>query len=135
MIVLDTHIWIWWVTGQDALTNAEREGIEREAEDRRVAVSAITLWETQMLHARERLRLAVPFETWLLQAADPAIAQVLPIDVPVILALHNLPPSFHGDPADRIIVATARSRNLELVTHDRNIRRSRLTRVWKPAAC
>lgn len=134
MILLDTHIWIWWVTGQDTLAVGEREALGREAEAGRIAISAITLWEAQMLHTRGRLRLGMPFDTWLLQAADPVIAHVLPIDVAVILALNGLPESFHGDPADRIIVATARSRNVPLATHDRNIRRSRAVRLWKPAA-
>ena len=50
----------------------------------------------------------------------------------VVLALDQLPPTFHGDPADRLIVATARAHRLPLATHDRAIRRSRTVKVWSP---
>jgi PIN domain nuclease of toxin-antitoxin system len=90
-VLLDTHFWIWWVTGQDTLTRAERQGFFRP---------------------------------------PPPVVQLLPLDVSVLLALNNLPSSFHGDPADRIIVATARARYLPLATRDRRIRRSRAVRLW-----
>jgi PIN domain nuclease of toxin-antitoxin system len=55
----------------------------------------------------------------------------VPLDTQVVLALDALPSSFHGDPADRLIVATARSRRLPLATHDATIRRSRTVTLWK----
>jgi len=131
--LLDTHVWIWWVTGQKTLTHAELEELGKLAESERLAISAISPWEAQMLHARGRLRLEIPFETWLLQAVAPPV-EVVPLDVSVILALNQLPPSFHGDPADRIIVATARARDLALATRDRGIRRSRTVRLWSAKA-
>lgn len=132
MVLLDTHIWIWWVTGQDRLTLREREALGSAAESGRLALSAISLWEAQMLHARGRLHLEMPFDAWLLQAAAGAVVQLIPLDVTVILALNKLPESFHGDPADRIIVATARARDLPLATKDQGIRRSRAVRLWSP---
>lgn len=132
-VLLDTHVWIWWVTGQKTLTHAELEELGKLAESERLAISAISPWEAQMLHARGRLRLEIPFETWLLQAVAPPV-EVVPLDVSVILALNQLPPSFHGDPADRIIVATARARDLALATRDRGIRRSRTVRLWSAKA-
>jgi PIN domain nuclease of toxin-antitoxin system len=84
-----------------------------------------------MLHAHGRLALDLPFETWILQATGPGVTEVLPIDVPVILDVDRLPASFHGDPADRIIVATARARAIPVATHDKRIRRSRLIEIWK----
>jgi PIN domain nuclease of toxin-antitoxin system len=57
---------------------------------------------------------------------------VLPINVGVVLSLDAMPAGFHGDPADRIIVATARANNLPLATRDSNIRRSRAVKLWKP---
>jgi len=131
-LLLDTHIWIWWVTGQNDLLEAEREAIDRAATDDLPFISAISLWECQMLHARGRLDLAMPFVSWLYQAASPDTVEVLPMSVEVILALDQLPRSFHGDPADRIIVATARAMKLPLATHDQRIRRSRATLIWKP---
>jgi PIN domain nuclease of toxin-antitoxin system len=94
-------------------------------------VSAISLWEAQMLHAKGRIAISTAFADWLEQAADEHMLGILPIDVPVVLALDSLPPSFHGDPADRIIVATARARSLPLATRDATIRRSRIATLWK----
>lgn len=129
-VLLDTHFWIWWVTGQDTLTKAEREALGTLASSGQLALSAISLWEAQMLHARGSLQLQIPFDTWLLQAAADSVVQLIPIDVAVVLELNRLPDSFHGDPADRIIVATARARGLSLATRDRGIRRSRAARLW-----
>lgn len=131
-ILLDTHVWIWWVTGQADLSTSERAALDGSAEKDPPFISAISLWEAQMLHARRRLQLEMPFEPWLIEASGAGVVQVLPLDVSVILAVDRLPRTFHGDPADRIIVASARAHNLALATHDRRIRRSRLARPWKP---
>jgi PIN domain nuclease of toxin-antitoxin system len=66
---------------------------------------------------------------WLSQASDPSVVRVLPLDTSVILALDKLPERFHGDPADRIIMATAKAHGLELMTHDKAIRRARVVKV------
>jgi PIN domain nuclease of toxin-antitoxin system len=57
---------------------------------------------------------------------------VLPLDIEVVLELHRLPARFHGDSANRLIVATARTHGLPLATHDRGIRRSRAVTLWRP---
>jgi len=67
-----------------------------------------------MLAAKRRLQLPLSFPDWLAQAADDRMISVVPLDIGVILALDALPKSFHGDPADRLIVAIcarARTRN------------------------
>jgi PIN domain nuclease of toxin-antitoxin system len=133
-LLLDTHIWIWWLTGDGSLSEAERNALDAEAELRPPRISAITLWEAQMLHERGRLKLTAPFETWLLEATAPGVVEILPLATFVILEVNRLPPAFHGDPADRIIVATARAFEIALATHDRKIRRSRLVPLWKPAS-
>ena len=131
-VLLDTHIWVWWVTGQSEFSDAERNALDAAAESGDVALSAISLWEAQMLHARGRLRLDRPFEGWLTGAASPAVVQVLALDVPVVLALDQLPREMHGDPADRIIVATARAFDVPVATRDQAIRRSGAVRLWAP---
>lgn len=84
-----------------------------------------------MLVAKGRIVLAEPFAQWIAAIAAPDVVQLLPLDVDVVSELHALPRSFHGDPADRLIVATARAHALPLATHDKAIRRSRSVRLWK----
>ena len=130
--LLDTHMWVWWLTGDLALTARERAALDAGAAVGSLFLSAISLWEAQMLHAKGRLELPLAFPNWLQRATAPPVVIVLPLDIPVIAALDNLPDRFHGDPADRLIVATARAHQLPLATHDARIRRSRTVRLWKP---
>ena len=64
--------------------------------------------------------------------AAGGVVQIVPLDVEVVIALDRLPAAFHGDPADRLIVATARALDIPLATHDRAIRRTRAVTLWKP---
>ncbi|MEO8682630.1 MAG: PIN domain-containing protein [Vicinamibacterales bacterium] len=68
---------------------------------------------------------------WRRRATNPEFITVLALDLGVVLALDDLPAKFHGDPADRLIVSTARAHRLPLATHDRRIRRSRAVKVWR----
>jgi PIN domain nuclease of toxin-antitoxin system len=131
-ILLDTHVWIWWLVGSDQLPNKERDALDHLASRGALRLAAVSLWETQMLHAKRRLTLNRPFDIWIRDAAAANVVEVLPLDVEVVIALDHLPPSFHGDPADRLIVSTSRAHKLPLATHDAAIRRSRVTTLWKP---
>ena len=103
-----------------------------KADRRELFISAISLWEVRVLYARKRLDLPLPFPDWLARAADDRVISVMPLSVEVVLALDALPASFHGDPADRLIVATARAHAMPLATHDGAIRRSRTANLWRP---
>ena len=131
-VLLDTHMWIWWLTPDSPLSNAERNALDAEATEGGLYLSPISMWEAQVLHAKERLKLDVPFVVWLREAASDAVITLLPIDIHVIAALDALPASVHGDPADRLIIATARAHALALATRDAAIRRSRAMKVWGP---
>ena len=131
-ILLDTHVWLWWLLGSDQLPKKERVELDRLAARGALCVAAVSLWETQMLHAKGRLTLNRPFDTWIRDAAAANVVQVLPLDVEVVIALDGLPATFHGDPADRLIVATSRAHKVPLATHDGAIRKSRVTTLWKP---
>lgn len=131
-VLLDTHVWLWWLTADSPLPPRERDALDALATRRELHVSAISLWEAQMLHAKGRLELPLAFADWLERAADPGTITVQPLDVSVVVALDALPASLHGDPADRLIVATARSRRMRLASHDATIRRSRAVPIWKP---
>jgi PIN domain nuclease of toxin-antitoxin system len=118
--------------GQPELAEEEREALDAlAAAGTPPALSAISLWEAQMLAAKGRLNLDCSLINWLPTAAAPETVLLLPMDVAVILALEELPKGFHGDPADRIVVATARAHGLALATRDANIRRSRSVKLWK----
>ena len=130
-VLLDTHVWVWWLTPGSPLSARERAALDAQAERRELFLSAISLWEAQMLHAKKRLELPLEFGEWLEQAADERMLSIVPLDVAVVVALNALPRSFHGDPADRLIVATARSRGLPLATRDKAIRRSRSVTLWR----
>ena len=131
-VLLDTHIWVWWLTPDSPLSRTERGALDAQAVRRELFLPAISLWEAQVLHAKRRLELPLPFAEWLARASDERMISVLPLSVEVVLALDALPASFHGDPADRLIVATARAHALPLATHDAAIRRSRAAKLWKP---
>lgn len=131
-VVLDTHVWVWWLTPDSRLRPAEREALDGAAEKRELHISAVSLWEAQVLQAKRRLHLPISFSDWIVRAADPRVISVLPLDVEVVLAADALPSSFHGDPADRLIVATARAHSMPLATHDAAIRKSRAVSLWKP---
>ncbi len=131
-VLLDTHVWIGWLLPQTTMSPRERRTLDLAAERSEVRISAISLWEAQMLHAKGRLELPVPLPAWLQAAASPEVVTVMPLDLDVVVALDALPATFHGDPADRIIVATARAHALPLATKDARIRQSRLIRLWKP---
>lgn len=132
-ILIDTHIWLWWLLGQSELSAGERTALDALATaGTPPGLAAISLWEARMLASKGRLQLDCPITQWLPLAAAPETVSIVPLDVNVIVALDALPTSFHGDPADRIIVATARAYGLPLATRDSNIRRSRTVKLWKP---
>jgi len=132
-LLLDTHIWLWWQFWQPELSARERDALDNlAAAGTPPALAAISLWEAQMLVEKGLLTLDIPLGYWLPTASAPETVTLLPMDVEVVLALDGLPKSFHGDPADRIIVATARAHGLALATRDSNIRRSRTVQLWKP---
>jgi len=128
-LLLDTRVWIWWLCGQPDLTAKHRARLDSLAEQGEPpCLSSISLWEAQMLARKSRLKLDIPFSEWILTASDPEVVRVLPVDASVVIALDGLPDSFHGDPADRMIVSTALANRLPLMTLDGSIRKSRLVK-------
>jgi PIN domain nuclease of toxin-antitoxin system len=130
-VLLDTHVWLWWLLGSERLQPQERRSLDRLAASGSSHIAAMSLWEAQMLHAKGRLSLDRPFQTWLRQAVAPGVVQLLPIEVEVVIALDQLPENFHGDPADRLIVATGLAHGLLLATYDRAIRSSAVIAIWQ----
>jgi PIN domain nuclease of toxin-antitoxin system len=131
-VILDTHIWVWWLLPGSPLPDRERMALDRIATDNGILLPAICLWEAQMLHRKKRIELPIPFPTWLRRATAADMLNVLPLNADTVIAVDDLPAAFHGDPADRMIVATARVHDLSLATHDDAIKKSRLVKIWKP---
>ncbi|RAP61719.1 twitching motility protein PilT [Achromobacter sp. HZ01] len=122
MIVLDTHVLIWWAAGDPQLSRAARDAIEAEAQDGEILVSAISAWEVAMLAKAGRLALTMEAEAWLDTVAQVRAIRFVPVDVGISIQSVYLPGEFHKDPADRIIVATARRHSAPLISADMKIR-------------
>jgi PIN domain nuclease of toxin-antitoxin system len=119
LIVLDTAAWIWRASDPKRLSARARRAFD-EAE--RALVSAISIWEVAMLVAKRRIQLDQQVEHWIdLALALPKI-QVAPLEPAIAVRSTKLPGTFHPDPADRIIVATALERGIPIVTPDERIR-------------
>jgi PIN domain nuclease of toxin-antitoxin system len=120
VILLDTHAWIWWRTDPGRLSTGAVSAI---AEANTLGVSSISVWELGTLVRRGRISLDREVTHWVRQAlADPRIAVLAP-DADVALAAAQLDDSFPGDPADRLIYATARGAGARLLTRDDRIAR------------
>ena len=120
MIVLDTHIWVWWVDENPQLPERYTQLI-RDNEQTGLGISAISCWEVAKLVELGRLQLECSIEEWMDQAiAYPGI-ELLPLTPQIAIESTKLPGNFHRDPADQLIVATARVHDLSLLTVDRLI--------------
>lgn len=122
MILLDTHIWVWWVHQDERLSPRVKSFIERH-EQADLGVSAISCWEVAKLVERGRLRLPLPTSDWLHAALGYPGVRLLELSPDIAAEACSLPGEFHADPADQIIVATARHHRVGLVTLDERIRR------------
>ncbi len=121
-IVLDTHVWLWLVGGEASqLASAAVEEIERVGRRGDVLISAITVWEVAMLAAKGRITLSRPVDDWVRLALQAPGARLLALDPEIAMESTRLPGSAHGDPADRILIASARVTGGRLATRDRQI--------------
>ena len=120
MILLDTHIWIWWVHG-DARLDARLANHLGQAESQGLGVSVISCWEVAKLVEHSRLELPCPVPEWFEQALNYPGVRLLELTPAIAFESTCLPGNFHRDPADQIIVATARSHNIPLATADAKI--------------
>lgn len=130
MVLLDTHVWVWWMLGQEDLPANQRAQLTALAGKHPPLLSDVSLWEVQMMYSRKRLPLQISFEQWLHGATRPDVVQLIRITPAIAIKVGELPNNFHGDPADRIIVATAIVHDVPLFTHDRKIQRSKVVPLW-----
>jgi PIN domain nuclease of toxin-antitoxin system len=123
--VLDTHVLLWWFE-QASLSNAHRRTIRKASAAHPLWVSDITLWEIAMLVELGRIRLRLPLREWLDRATAAPLVMRHGISPAVAAEVASFPHTFHRDPADRIIVATARVLGATLLTADQRIAKSQL---------
>ncbi len=122
MLVIDTHVLIWWVSGSNSLSNKARKLIKDVLKnDGEVIISSISVWEIAMLIQKGRLVLSMDVESWLDEVAQIDGVRFMPVDNEISIKSTVLPGEFHKDPADRMIVATARKLAVPLVTADEKI--------------
>lgn len=120
--LLDTHAWIWWNMNPAHLSTRVTGRISNVKKYDELLLSAISPWEFSKLLEKERLSISCDPETWIEQALQMPKLRLVPITPSIAYRSTILPASFHNDPADQIIVATAREENAAIVTKDQRIR-------------
>ena len=120
MILLDTHTWIWSHSATKLLSDNVKKLIEKTQTDQR-AIASISIWEFAMMVTKGRINVKIDPKRWLNNSIDNSGLRVIELTPEIAMESCNLPGDFHKDPADRIIVATARAHNLTLLTKDRRI--------------
>lgn len=122
MIVIDTHIWVWWVGAPHELSQAQRTLLSLH-ESTGLVVSAISCWEVAKKAASGAMLIELPIDEWMAKAiAYPGI-KIEHLSPAIVIESTRLPAGFHKDPADELIVATSRILKCTLLTSDGKIRR------------
>jgi len=119
--LLDTHVLLWWVGGNKRLSRAQKRVIESASAERPLLVAQISQWEIATLVSLGRINLDRPLRDWLEAAMAAPLVQTVGITPAVAAEVASLPSTFHGDPANRLIVATARVMGATLLTADQRI--------------
>ena len=128
-VLLDTHILLWWLEDQKRLSREQLEILSSADADSPLQVADVSLWEIATLYGLGRVELTIPLREWLEDAVAPPLVRRRGISPAIAAALASLPDSFHRDPADRILVATARVYRATLLTNDHRIIKAKLVKT------
>ena len=129
--LLDTHAWMWWVNEDSRLSRKAKAAITNAQGQDDLWLSLISLWEVAKKIEKNQLVLDRPLDQWLDAATAVPGLHLSELTRPVLVESCQLPQPFHGDPADQMIVATARHQGAILVTKDKAIREySHVKTVW-----
>ncbi len=121
MIVLDTHIWFYFINdGPEKLQAEARQAIK---DNDVLGVSIISCWEIAMLVAKNRLRFSIDVQDWITQALKYKGIKLVEFTPEIAVLATRLPGAFHKDPADRIIAASSLKIGAPLVTLDKRIKK------------
>ncbi len=131
MILLDTHVWLWWLSNPEKLSAKATISINEAVETNGLVISSISTWEIALLVARGRLQLAIDTRDWVRKTEGLTFVRFAPVDNTISLRSVSLPGEFHADPADRIITATALTMGIPLISKDRKILNySHVQTIW-----
>lgn len=119
--VLDTHVWIWWHMHPKKLSKRVRSIISRPDQYEELLLSAISPWEFSKLLEKKRMGISCDPEKWIREALEMSKLRLVPLTPTLSYRSTTLPPPFHEDPADQIIVATAREEKATVMTKDKLI--------------
>jgi PIN domain nuclease of toxin-antitoxin system len=120
-VLLDTHIWLWYAEGVSArLQSASVKKLENARKGDGLLVSAISVWEIGALNARAGIQLSIPLRDWVDKALSIPGLRFLALDAAAAVESKLLPGELHGDPADRFLIATARTQGATLATRNQN---------------
>lgn len=125
--LLDTHAFVWWITGEARLSRAAEQTLSRTPEV--VYVSAASLWEMAIKIKLGKLKMPDPFGAYVLRQIQINRLEILPIHAPHVLETMNLPPH-HRDPFDRLLIAQARTEELTLISGDEALRAYEVKICW-----
>jgi PIN domain nuclease of toxin-antitoxin system len=132
MIVLDTHVLVWWAAGERAeLSRKAKKAIDDAFSAGQILISSISVWEIAALVNKKRIALSMDVTDWIKIVAEIPSVKFIPVDNDIAVQAVTLPGEFHKDPADRFIVTTARRFSAALVTRDEKIRSySHVKSIW-----
>jgi len=128
-LLLDTHVLVWWHEKAERLSPPARRALKRLSPENPALVSDFSLWEIANLVHHKRLKLSLDLRAWLEQATSGPLVEVVSITPEIAAEVAALGDSMHKDPADRVIVATARVLGATLVTEDSLIRDAGICRL------
>ena len=120
-LLMDTHVWIWFMLASSELAVSSRAAINRAAASGQLRIAALSVWEAALLGSRGRIALGRPIGQWITAAVSAPGLSIEPLLPEIAIEACCLPEAFHRDPVDRMIVATARVANAALMTRDRRI--------------
>ncbi|MEA2113888.1 MAG: type II toxin-antitoxin system VapC family toxin [Thermodesulfobacteriota bacterium] len=121
MILLDTHVWIWWISNIEKFPQKALRYINKARGKNSIIISSISTWEIALLVERGRLDLSIDVRDWVRKTEGLEFVRFMPVDNTISLRSVSLPGEFHADPADRIITATAMTMGIPLITRNEKI--------------
>ena len=119
--LLDTHVWIWWNMHPQKLSTRIRSLLSTPEQYDYLLLSAISPWEFSKLLEKKRIGISCNPEEWITEALDMPKLRLVPLTPTIAYRSTSLPEPFNGDPADQIIVASAREKNATILTKDKII--------------